>query len=105
MLANQTNATITITRRDTTWDKHSTETSLGTFKVWVEERAIVKTRAAAKNLPADRKYEESGIIFLFTDLDLQNCFITYSGAVHEIISTERFTTPRGLFHHLEVAYA
>lgn len=94
-----TNATVSIYRKTRDWKQAETEALVGTYDVWNEERWTVPLRGEV-----DRKEVEKGVIFLFTDIDLTDCFVRIGSKDLEIVASDRFTDRHRNFHHIEFMY-
>lgn len=94
----QTNATVTITRRTLDWEQNETETTVGSYSVFLEEYSTVHRGNK------DEKELGKGIIYLFSDVDLTDCYVTISNKRYEIVAFDRFVDSNSDFHHIELSY-
>ena len=101
----QTNTEISIYSREEDWRGTRTETLVGAYDVWNEERNLTYiegTQAVAGAV--DVKEVEKGIVFLFNDIDLTDKFVRIGSDDYEIVAWDRFVDRLGDFHHIEFSY-
>ena len=94
-----TNITVDIYRKSRTWKGAETEALVGEYDVWREERWTLPLQGEV-----DRKEIEKGVVFLFTDVDLTDCFMRVGSKDFEIVASDRFVDRREDFHHIEFVY-
>lgn len=96
----QTNATVSIYRKTRDWKGAiATPVLVGTYDVWHEERWSMPLKGEV-----DRKEVEKGLIFLFEDVDLTDCYVRISGSDYTIVAADRFVDRLSEFHHIEFLY-
>ena len=93
------NATVSFYFRDEDWKGSVTQSLVGEYDVWEEPSWETPYKGER-----DRKEIHKGMIFLFTDLDLTNCFVRIDSRDFEITDYNRFVDRHRDFHHIEVLY-
>ena len=101
----RTNTTISIYRKPTLPTSEDSPTLVGTYDVWLQERINIVTSANDLDLPAAILEQAKGLVILWDDIDLSNCYMTYNGVNYEITGTFRFMLRDDRFHHREFIYA
>ncbi|HID30660.1 MAG TPA: hypothetical protein EYP19_11730 [Desulfobacterales bacterium] len=89
---------MSIYRETTTWQGDADTTLVGSYDVWNEEGYTVNV------VGVDKKEKYKGVIFLFSDIDLTDCYITLNGKRYDIVASDRFVDERQDFHHIEFTY-
>jgi len=97
-----TNATIIVKRETSNYKQGKTVTTVGTYAVWHEE-AVVKAYKSVNGRPVEEVLG-SGMVILFNNITLTNCYLLINSVRRDIISFDRFTRADGTFHHIEVVY-
>ena len=97
-----TNGSINIYKRTKSYKGEITNTLVGSYDIWVneEEQFIYRNVGGATTLVKTGK----GIIFLFEEVDLKNCFLKYLTKVYEIISINTYRKSATEFGHTEIIY-
>lgn len=106
------NAEVTIVRQTKDWEGKITNSAVGTYEVWLEERkAVVYNQNQMDVRGFVEEVETSkGMFFLWEDVDLTDTSAVYNGSSYTVFSWDRFykRKPPGddepPFHHIEAFY-
>lgn len=98
-----TNQTIQLKRKSSTGTGSFGKTLLGSYDVWLEGLDTKEQRNVG-GITNERAIPH-GLIFLFDDVDLTDCFITTGSVDYPVISFDRFLSRNGDFHHIEALFS
>jgi hypothetical protein len=101
----RTNTTILIYRKPLIPTSGDIPTLVGSYDVWLQERLDIVTAANDLNIPAAILEQAKGLVILWDDIDISNCYIVYGSIKYEITGTFRYMTRGNRFHHREFFYA
>lgn len=98
-----TNTVVEIKRKTSTGSGAFGKTSLGDFSVWLEQDSVAAQRRVGS--VTNELSIPQGTIFLFSDIDLTDCFVTIDSADRPITAFDRYIDRKGNFHHIEASYS
>jgi len=98
-----TNKTVELKRKTSTGSGSFGKTSLGTFSVWLEGLDTQEQRNIGS--VTNERAIPHGLIFLFSDIDLTNCFVVYDGGTYPVTGFDKFYDRNGDFHHIEALFS
>jgi len=98
-----TNKSVELKRKTSTGAGSFSKTSLGTYDVWLEGLDTREQRSIG-GITNERAIPH-GIIFLFTEIDLTDCFVVYGGNTFPITSFDVLYDRDGDFHHIEALFS
>lgn len=98
----QTNASINIIKKSENWKGEPSDSNVLTNEnVWIEEHS---TQLVSNPNGSSEVIELKGLVFLFTNVDLTNCYVVYNSVQYQIFKWDRYTDRKGDFHHIEILY-
>ena len=99
----RTNTSIQLYRETIDWQGNRSSELLGTFDGWIEEGSNL---VFVRNKEGKVGVTEMGMgtLFLFSDIDLSNCYFIEDGKRREIVQKYRYVDGKNRFHHIEVIY-
>ena len=98
-----TNTVVTLKRKSSTGSGSFGKTTLGSYDVWLETTSVDAQRRVGSI--TNELSVPQGMFFLFSDVDLTDCFVTISGTDYPISAFDRYADRRGNFHHIEASYS
>jgi hypothetical protein len=101
----RTNTTISIYRKPALPTSGDNPTLVGSYAVWLQERIDIVTAANDLDIPAAILEQAKGLVIMWDDVDLSNCYMTYDSKDWEITGMTRFMLKGNRFHHKEFFYA
>lgn len=102
-MSHQTNDTVSIYRRTRDWKGKISDSLLGSYDVWNEERKTVKVDDIGVGT-GNVVEGEKGIFILFSNIDLTDCYVVSRGGTFEAVDYDYFYDRLGDFHHIECKY-
>ena len=97
-----TNTVATIKRQTSTGHGSFSKETVGQYSIWLEESSTSQRRVGSITNEQDIP---QGTFFLFSDIDLTDCYITIDGEDRPITAFDRFIDRDGDFHHIEAVYS
>lgn len=99
-----TNATVEMFKETTDWEGNPSQSSLGTFDVYLEEhseRDQLKVDGDTFAVTTGNR----GFIILFSDIDLSgDTKVSYNGKTYTVDVWNRYVHHQRGFHHIEVEF-
>ena len=98
-----TNTVVTLKRKSSTGHGSFDKTTLGTYSVWLDTESVAAQRRVGSI--TNEQDVPNGFFFLFTDIDLTDCYITIDSEDYPITAFDKYIDRDGDFHHIEAAYS
>ena len=98
-----TNTRVTLKRKTSTGSGSFGKSEIGDYDVWLEGLDVDAQRrvgSITNELSVPR-----GLFFLFSDIDLTDCYVEVNGEDYPITGFDRFTDRKGNFHHIEAVFS